>query len=112
MTTDITAQVTAWAADEISKQALGEEYGFAVTLGVAVMQTPQGPAQLPMWTLLITARNPLLGEGPLYHGPVPVGSPRPEEKDVRAEVTKGLDMLRGLAVAKVSGLNGHAKAPV
>jgi hypothetical protein len=108
--TDITAEVTGWVAGEIAKQRFGEDFGYAVSLGLAAVQTPQGVAQVPMWTLLITARNPLLKEGPLYHGPVPIGTPRPEEKNVRAEVTNGLKALRDLAASKLSAGNGRAPA--
>lgn len=107
---DIETQVKAWVSSEVTKQAFGETFGYAVTFGVAAVQTPAGPAQIPMWTLLLTTHNPLLNEGPLYHGPVAIGSPRPSEKDVRAEVAKGMGLLRGLAKTKLAGANGHAQA--
>jgi len=109
MSSDIQAEALGWALDEIGKQRFGEDFGAAVTLQGAAVQTPQGPASVPMWTLLLTARNPLLKGGPLYHGPVPVGSPRPAEDVVRAEVTKGLQLLRNLAASQLAGSNGHAK---
>ena len=108
--TDILAEVKSWVADEIAKQRFGEDYAHAVTLGQAAMQTPQGLVPVPQFMMLITGRNPLLGEGPLFHGPVPVGFPRPEEKHVREQVADGLRQLRNLAASKLAGGNG--KAPV
>jgi hypothetical protein len=107
--TDISAEVTGWVADEIGKQRFGEDYGYAVMLAPSMLQTPQGPAQVPMWALLITARSPLLGQGPMYHGPVPLGVARPAEDEVRAQVTKGLKALRDLAASQLASANGHAR---
>ena len=104
---DIAAQATAWAVAEVEKQCLGEEYGVAVFAGAAMMPTPEGPRQIPVWTLLLTARNPLLKEGPLYHM-VPVAPVRPAAEQVTAAVADGLRQLRDLAASKLAGLNGHA----
>lgn len=98
-----------WAEDEIRKQAFGEDFDYAVTLQQGMVATPQGPRAVPVWTLLLTARSPLLGEGPLYHGPVPVGSPKPDEKAVREQVTEGIRLLRELAKSRLAGQNGHSK---
>ena len=105
---NIISEAEGWAEDEIGRQAFGEEYGYAVSLAAVTVQTPQGPRQMPMWTLFLTARNPALGEGPLYHGPVPVGSPKPVEADVRAQVADGVRQLRELARSKLAGSNGHS----
>jgi hypothetical protein len=51
----------------------------------------------------------VLGEGPLYHGPVPVGSPAPVEAEVRAQVTEGIRLLRELGRSKLATGNGHGK---
>ena len=109
---DIHAEVLGWVLDQIGKQAFSEDYGAAVSFGAAPLQTPQGQRIVPVWTLLITARNPLLGQGPLFHGPVPIGSPRPVEADVRAAVTEGLRLLRDLAASQLAGSNGKAPAGV
>lgn len=107
---DIQAQVLGWVLDEIAGQCFGEDYGAAVTFGVVPMQGPAGAQAVPAWLLLITARSPLLGQGPLYHGPVGIGAPAPVEADVRAEVTRGLRALRELAASKLAGSNGRAPA--
>lgn len=106
---NIGREAEAWAEDEIARQRFGEDYSYALSLGMAQVMTPGGPAQIPVWTLLITCRNPMLTEGPLYHGPVPVGTPKPEEKAVRAQVAEGIRLLRELASSKLSGGNGHGR---
>lgn len=105
---DITAQAQAWAADEIARQCLGENYGWSVTWGPVAMPNGQGGAvMVPVWQLLLTCRNPLLGEGDLYHL-AQIGFPRPKEADVRREVAEGLRQLRELASSKIAGGNGRA----
>lgn len=112
MTIDIHAEVLGWVLDEIGKQRLGEEFAAAVQLGAAQVMTQAGPSMMPAWTMLITARSPLLGQGPMYHGPVPVGGPRPVEDEVRAAVADGLRQLRNLAASKLAGANGKPPARV
>jgi hypothetical protein len=106
---DIGAQVLAWAMDEAGKQAFTEEFGVSVTWTAAPVQTPQGVIAVPGWQLLITFRNPLVGQGDLFHM-VPAGTPRPKEADVRSNVTDGMAKLRDLAASKLSGSNGKAPA--
>lgn len=107
--TDIHAEVLGWVLDEIGRQRMGEEFGAAVTWAPMPAQTPQGVITVPGWLLLITARNPLLGEGPLHHM-ANLGAPRPVEESTRKEVASGLRMLRDLAASKLAGSNGHAPA--
>jgi hypothetical protein len=101
--------VLGWVLDEVGKQALGQDYGAAVTFAPSPVQTPAGIQVIPAWFLLVTARNPILREGPLYHGPVPMspGAPRPVEAEVRAAVADGLRQLRDLAASKLAGGNGR-----
>lgn len=106
---NIAREAEAWAEDEIGKQRFGEDYAYALTLGQAAVQTPRGPQPVPAWMLLLTARNPIVTEGPLYHGPVPVGSPKPVEAEVRAQIAEGIRLLRQLATSKLAGGNGHSK---
>ena len=108
---DIKARTELWVIDEIKKQGFGENYGFAVAWGPAQVQTPQGPAAIALWQLLLTCRNPIVGEGELYHM-AQLGMPRPKEADVRREVATGIEQLRVLAKSKISGSNGHAKLAV
>jgi hypothetical protein len=108
MADDIAAELNGWAEDEIDKQRMGEDYGLHIALGSAAAQTPQGIRMVPAWQLLITARNPLLKEGPLWHF-VPLPSARPSEADVRAAVADGMRQLRDLAATKLAGTNGHPR---
>ena len=108
---DIRRDVIAWVKDEIGKQCFGEDFGWAVTWGLAPVQTPQGVVMVAAWTAVITFRNPLLGEGELYHL-AQLGAPRPKEADVRREVASGISQLRELAKSKISGANGRAAAAV
>ena len=106
--THIISEAEAWTEDEIGKQAFGEAFDYAITLQMATVPTPQGPRPVPVWTLFLTGKSPLLAEGPLYHGPVPVGSPKPVEADVRAQVADGIRQLRELARSRLAGSNGHS----
>ena len=108
---DISARTELLVIDEIRKQGLGEDFGFAVTWGPAPVQTPQGVVMVPGWQLLLTCRNPLVGEGELYHMGQ-LGAPRPKEADVRREVASGIEQLRVLAKSKVSGQNGKPRLAV
>jgi len=110
MAEDIHAEALGWVLDEIGKQAMGEQFGAAVTWAPMPVQTPQGVVTVPGWLLLITARNPLLGEGPLHHM-ANLGMPRPVEGSTRGEVAKGLRMLRDLAATKLARPNGQAPVP-
>lgn len=104
---DIRAQAEAWVADEIGKQCFGEDFGWAVTWGPVPVPNGQGGAVIvPAWTAVIVMRNPLLGQGDLFHL-AQLGAPRPKEADVRAQVTDGLRQLRELARSKTAGLNGR-----
>jgi hypothetical protein len=110
MTADIHAELLGWVLDELDRVRLGEAYGAAVSLTPAMI----GPGQtVPVWMLLITARNPMLTEGPLFHFvplPGPLPGPRPGEEAVRAAVADGVRQLRDLMSRKLAGGNGHAPA--
>jgi hypothetical protein len=45
---NLARQAEEWAEGELRKQALGEEFGYAISLQQAVVPTAQGPAQVPM----------------------------------------------------------------
>jgi len=101
---NIAREAEAWIEDEIRKRRFGEDCSYAITLAQAMM--PGGP--VPAWMLLLTARNPIVTEGPLYHGPVLIGSPAPVEKTAREQVAEGIRQLRELASSKLAGSNGHS----
>jgi hypothetical protein len=105
--TDLGAQAKAWALDEAAKHCLTEDFGVDVCWSPQAAQTPQGVQMIPGWVLLITMRNPLLGQPPIYHL-APVGIPVTGEEQMRAEVGKGIRMLRDLAATQLAGINGGA----
>jgi hypothetical protein len=110
MAASLQKQVLGWVLDEISKQRFGEEFGADVSWGAVQVPAQGGARMVPSWLLLLTARNPVLGEGPLYHL-APLGlTPVPEQAAVRAAVTRGLKMLRDLAASKLTVGNGHPPA--
>jgi hypothetical protein len=107
---DIHAQISLWVADEVRSKCLADDYGWSVTLLPVSAQTPAGVQVIPLWHLLLTTRNPLLGEGPLFHF-VPIPMPaRPDENMVRGEVGEGMAALRDLARKKLAGGNGKPAA--
>lgn len=108
---DIRAEVDTWVADEVRKVCLGEQYGWAVTWGPVPMPGPQGAVMIPLWQLVLTCRNPLAGQGELYHL-AQLGAPRPKRAEVQKQVSDGVRQLRELAKSKISGTNGHAPAQV
>jgi hypothetical protein len=108
---DIRTEAGSWVADEIGKQCLGEDFGWSVTWAPVPAPGPAGPVAVAAWIAVITMRNPLLGQGELYHL-AQLGAPRPREADVRREVADGLRQLRELAARQVRGSNGHARAAV
>lgn len=110
MADDIHAELLGWITDEVDAVRLGEAYGCAVTLLAAQAPTRQGMTMIPVWQLLVTARNPLLTEGPLFHF-VPLPGPRPDEEAVRAAVADGVRQLRELTATKLAGGNGHQVPP-
>lgn len=114
--TDLGAQVRGWALDEAAKAGLGEDFGVDVAWSPQAAQTPQGVQMMPVWSLLITTRSPLLGQPALYHL-VPVFTetavvPVPAEAQVRAEVCSGITQLRDLAARMLAGANGGSRPGV
>jgi hypothetical protein len=109
--TDLGVQAKAWALDEASRRCFTEDYGCDLFGMAQAMQTAQGPMLIPVWVLVLTCRNPLLGEGPLHHT-VPLGSPVVSEEQVRKAVAEGVRALRDLAASKLAGLNGGAPVPL
>lgn len=102
--TDQAAQVRAHVLASLEKQALGQDYGFDV--GLATLMT--GPGQVAvLYQVIITQRNPLLGQPPLCNV-CQIAAPAPTAEQVDEAVTAGLRSLRDLAAKVLSGGNGHA----
>jgi len=109
MAKDLHAELLGWVLEEIDKRSLGEEFGAAIMLLQAPVQTPQGLRAVPAWQVLLTGRSPLANEQSLWHM-VPLAGATPAEEEVRAMVADGLLALRDLAASKLAGGNGKAPA--
>ena len=92
---DIAEEVLGHLHASIGKRQFGVTYGYAVTWMPAQVPGPQGPVQVPAWTLLITRRSPLLGSGDLHHL-AQVLAARPSFEQVDQQVTEGLRLLAEL----------------
>ena len=98
---DVMAQVEAQALAVAGQQAFGEELGVAVTWMLA--STPQG-AQV-VFTVMVSMRAPLLGQGPLFSAGQ-ILSPNPSQEQVEATVAECLRQLRGLSSQMLAKGNG------
>jgi hypothetical protein len=103
---DITAQVKAWAVTAVSAQAFGEDFG--VDAAWAVVPAPAG-AQV-LFTLLVTMRSPLLGQGPLFCLSQ-LATPQPTQDQVEQAVAEQLRQLRELSRSVLAQGNGTAEVP-
>jgi hypothetical protein len=93
--TDQSAEIREMVAAAIGKRTLGIDYGFDVAWMPMQVPTPQGPRMMPVYTILITRRSPLLGQAPLSHlAQIPFA--RPTAEQVGEQVTEGLRLLAEL----------------
>src|ERR1700689_5078676 len=81
--------------EALAKRAFGVDYGYDVAFGMAPVQTPQGPRMMPVYTLLITRRSPLIGGADLSHL-APIQHARPTFEMVDEQVAEGLRLLADL----------------
>lgn len=86
------AKLQAAALAAIDKGCMGEDFGFDSTVSLA--QSPTGV--VPVYTLVVTKRSPLLGQGPLVHVTT-VPSPDPTAEQVERAVTEAMKGLRELS---------------
>jgi hypothetical protein len=97
-------EAEAWARNEINKQDMNQQYGLHIWCAREEVQV-SGLAgvikMLPSWYMLITydVGMPV----PVFHGPVPVGSPVPYEDKIREQVTFGLREIRAIAARQRNG---------
>lgn len=90
---DIAAKVRAAALATIERQCFGEDFGFDVAFTLA--PSPTGGAMV-VYTLTVTTRSPLLGQGPLVNV-TQIQSPHPTGEQVEQAVTGALKGLRELS---------------
>jgi hypothetical protein len=99
---DITTKVRAAANAAIERECLGEDYAFDCS--VSALQHTAG--LIVVYTLVISARSPLLGQGPLMNV-AQIQSPNPDDHQVETAVTDAIHSLRELSTKILSGQNGH-----
>lgn len=86
------AKLRATALTAIDKACMGEDFGFDATVSLA--QSPTGV--VPVYTVVLTKRSPLLGQGPLVHVTT-IPSPQPTDQQVEHAVTEAMKGLRELS---------------
>jgi hypothetical protein len=92
---DIAEETAAHLHASIGQRQFGVEYGYAVTWMPGQVQGPQGPVQVPLWTLLIVRPSPLLGGHTLHHL-AQIATARPTFAQIDTEVEKGIRLLAEL----------------
>ena len=90
---DIAAKIRAAALTTIERQCFGDDFGFDVAFTLA--PAPTGGAMV-IYTLTVTTRSPLLGQGPLVNV-TQIQSPHPTGEQVEQAVTGALKGLRELS---------------
>jgi hypothetical protein len=73
-----------------------ERYGVALTW--VIIQAPRDggqPVNLPVWFLALTRESPIVGSPALSYCQ-PVGSPAPDEAEVRRQARAGVTAIRAL----------------
>jgi hypothetical protein len=98
-TAEMEVRLTVGAGDPDNGGAVllggAERYGVAVTW--VVLQGTEGGQQvnLPVWFLALTRDSPIVGSPALSYCQ-PVGSPAPDDAEVRAQARAGVTAIRAL----------------
>jgi hypothetical protein len=101
---DVAAKVRAAALAAVDKGCFGEDFGVDTTAVVA--QSPGGSAMV-VYTLIVSMRNPLLGQGPLVTI-TQIPFPHPSAEQVEQAVTQAMKGLRDLSSEILAGGNAAA----
>jgi hypothetical protein len=100
---DTAAKVRSAALSAAERQCFGEDFGIDASASLG-----QGPGGvMVVYTLIVTMRSPLLGQGPLVNI-TQIPSPDPSAEQVEQAVTKAMAGLRELST-KI--LNDRVNAP-
>lgn len=89
---DVAAKVRAAALATVGKSCLGEDFGVDAT--ATLVQSPTGV--VVVYTLILSLRSPLLGQGPLVVM-MQIPSPNPATEQVEHAVSEGVKGLRDLS---------------
>jgi hypothetical protein len=87
--TDIAAKVRSAALSTIERSCFGEDFGVDASASLA--QSATGP--VVVYTLIVTTRSPLLGQGSLVHV-TQIQSPDPSAEQIDQAVTQAMAELR------------------
>lgn len=104
---DMDAKVRSAAVAAIDKGCFGEDFGIDTSAVVA--PTPTGGAVV-LYTLILTLRSPLLGQGPLVNI-TQIPSPNPTSEQVEQAVTQAMKGLRDMSSKILAGDNAAAVHP-
>lgn len=104
---DTGAKVRTAALAAVDKGCFGEDFGVDATADLA--QTPAG-ATVVVYTLILTMRSPLLGQGPLVVI-TQIPSPSPTAEQVEQVVTQAMKTLRDMSSRILAGDNATAIQP-
>jgi hypothetical protein len=104
---DVSAKVRAAALAAVDKGCFGEDFG--VDASAVVAQSPAGGAVI-LYTLIVSMRSPLLGQGPLVNV-TQIPSPHPTAEQVEQAVTQAMKGLRDLSTEILNGGNTAAIQP-
>lgn len=104
---DVSAKVRAAAVAAVDKACFGEDFG--VDTSCAMAQSPAGGVVV-LYTLILSTRSPLLGQGPLVNI-TQIASPNPTAEQVEQAVTQGMKSLRDHASEILRGGNAAAVQP-
>lgn len=104
---DTMAKLRSTALATIERNCFGEDFAFDATTVVA--PTPAGGVMVA-YTLILTTRSPLLGQGPLMNV-MQIPSPAPTAEQVEQVVIEGMKGLRALSTKILSGEHAAAVDP-
>lgn len=107
MLSDLRTRIYDQVEASLAAGALGEDFNFDVCWSLA--QDPANRA-IMVWTIAITMKSSLIGEGPLLHLAQLFG-PEPALVTISEAVSTGMRELRNLKTQQLSGGNGHSDKP-
>lgn len=106
---DIHQQIRRWIADELTRQAFTDDFGFAVqfeTMQVPVQQQPGTMKTVVRWVVLLTLPSGLVGKGRLLKT-LHINRAEPAQDAVVTLITGAVAELRAAQKNAVSAPNGH-----
>src|SRR5438105_765018 len=104
---DNASKLRATALATIDKACFGEDFGFDAAVSLA--QSPTG-AVMPVYTVILTKKSPLLGQGPLVNV-TQIPTPDPTAEQVEQAVTKAMAGLRELSTEILTGDQSRSVNP-